>query len=529
MIRSTFASFVTAQLGLQASQRALDVTGQNMANVNTLGYTRQRVDLVSVTSGGYTNRYAFRPSNEIGQGVKVAGISQVRDQFLDVRFRREYSKLGEVEAKYAVLDDLSSVFDEISVTGLNNQITDFVSQLQSLSTQTGNSEFDGIVRASAEMLAKLFNQYSKQIETVREQQTYQLEKIDVPRVNTILESIASLNQSIREDQTYGNPSLELKDQRNLLLDELAQYTKIDVNYTPVELAPGIIVEDVNISMVSDTVPTTYTSLVDNINFATLTTGKDADGNSQIFLTDWAATPVTSEITDKVTTGVLKGLLDQLNKSGEFDTPPTDQRGIGFYSNMLDLLAQQVAERFNEANSYLNPNYDPLDPTQGPEFLTDHPLFENFNGGTAGITAANISTAQGWMRNEYGITTTKRELAGDNSGARDNVLYMISLFSTKFDYNTPNGTIFNGTFQEFFSQTGSILALDTEATGKLVGNYNTVVNGVIDLREGVSSVSLDEEGINLLRYQKSYNAAARLMTTLDEALDTIISRMGIVGR
>jgi flagellar hook-associated protein 1 FlgK len=65
--------------------------------------------------------------------------------------------------------------------------------------------------------------------------------------------------------------------------------------------------------------------------------------------------------------------------------------------------------------------------------------------------------------------------------------------------------------------------------QLASNHSTVLNGISDLREGMSSVSLDEEGVNLLRYQKSYNAAARLMTTLDEALEILINRMGIVGR
>lgn len=519
MIRSTFSSFITAQSGLNASQMALDITGHNMTNVNTSGYTRQRVDLLSVSAGGYTNRYSYLNASGAGQGVNINGISQVRDPFLDVRFRREHARLGEVEAQYSVLYEMESVFNEVSIDGLKKGIENFVSQLQKYSDNAGSSEFDGIVRSSAEMLTKLFNDYSRQLSQVRESQNYQLESIDIPRVNKILENLTTLNKSIREDQTYGNPSLELMDQRNLLLDELSQYMKIDVTYTPVEIAKGIVVEDVSVRLVTEDVPAQYVDLIQNLDHATFSTDIDpVTGEASILLEHLDGS--VADITDKIQSGVLKGTLDMLNMSGEFDTPASTEKGIGYYTQALDELAEQFAKAFNDANA---------DPNATPPIV--NPLFTNINDdSTTGITAANISISQGWLKSEYGITTTKREVEGNNDGANDNILRMISLFEKNFDFKTPGGdTIFNGTFQQYFAQIGNTLAIDTQAKQKTMDTFTATLNGVLDLREGVSNVSLDEEGINLLRYQQSYNAAARFMTTLDEALDKLINGTGVVGR
>ena len=90
-------------------------------------------------------------------------------------------------------------------------------------------------------------------------------------------------------------------------------------------------------------------------------------------------------------------------------------------------------------------------------------------------------------------------------------------------------VYNGSFKEYLTNLGNTLALDINSTKGLVDNSKTVVNDVQDQRDSVSKVNLDEEGVNILLYQKAYNASARMMTALDEAIDKIINGMGVVGR
>ncbi|MEG0091256.1 MAG: flagellar basal body rod C-terminal domain-containing protein, partial [Oscillospiraceae bacterium] len=269
--------------------------------------------------------------------------------------------------------------------------------------------------------------------------------------------------------------------------------------------------------------------------------KDANGQYEIFVANPDGTLPTTAST--ITTGNFKGYLDMLNKSGEFDGAGENVRGIGYYEGMLDNLAVTFATEMNKLNSSIkNDKYDPKDPSKGPEFLVlGGPLFTNKDAvppadPTDGITAGNIKISTGWANNEYGIvacTKEEAELGTDTTAANGNVLKMIALFSTKLEFKTDvNGTdtkLFGGTFQEMLSQTGNVLALEVKSSNTKLKNFLGVVDSISAQRDSISAVSLDEEGISLLQFQKSYNAAARLMTTLDEAIGTIINNMGVVGR
>ncbi|QIB70670.1 hypothetical protein Ami103574_03245 [Aminipila butyrica] len=251
MLRSTFYSFTTALRGMTTAQKQLDVTGQNISNVSTTGYTRQRADVYSAAAAGSADQYSTRTSTQVGQGSVVGSISQIRDSFLDVRFRREAANLGEQEAKLDTLKDLSMVFDEIENGGLMDSFSKFVTQLQAFASNANSSEFDSIVRDAASTLVKQFNQYASQISIVREEKEYNLKEVTEKTLNDLMGNIAELNKSIREVQSGGGQALELKDERNLLLDQLAEYMKIDVKYSPKEMAGGIVVDDVTISMVGE--------------------------------------------------------------------------------------------------------------------------------------------------------------------------------------------------------------------------------------------------------------------------------------
>ncbi|MCL2088591.1 MAG: flagellar hook-associated protein FlgK [Oscillospiraceae bacterium] len=545
MLRSTFAAFTTAQTALGASQRALDVTGQNMANVNTEGYTRQRLDLFS-RSANYTSRYTHRNAANVGNGVKFNNVTQIRDPFLDVRFRRENARVGEHASKLNVLKDMELVFDETMNETLATQIKDFVFQLQELSKNAGSDEFEGMLRMSADTLAKSINGAAKQLEAISQHQVFELADVDIPNINGILKSIQALNKNIRENEATGNAALELYDRRNDLIDRLSEYMQISVTYNQIEISKGIFVDDINISLYSDTSPPQLTTLVDNLEIAQFSTKygpqiretpqkytAHAPDQHSIYIT-YRGQP--ENITNKITSGYLKGSLDMLNKSGEYDTPPSDFRGVGYYMQSLDNLANMLASVFNTANSFPAGTFPPSDNPNDPRDY--RPLFDSADGFSP-ITAKNFSVASGWDSKQYGITMNKEDIpvgtdANGNpmntDGAQANITYMISLFESKHSFTNPNGqTIFNGTFQEYFSYVGGVLSLDTQAVGKLYENYVIVADGISEMKEAISGVNMDEEGINLLRFQKSYNAAARLMTTLDEALDTIINRMGLVGR
>ncbi|MGE4213281.1 MAG: flagellar hook-associated protein FlgK [Anaerotignaceae bacterium] len=510
-MRSTFAGFTTAQLGLSASQQALNVTGQNITNINTSGYTRQTLDQVSLNLTGYSNTSDAR----VGYGVLVTGVSQSRDPYLDIRFRNTIAKVGESDVKVASLSELEDVFDEVAKTGLQDAFTDLTSYLNKLSSNAGDDEFDSMVRSSCDSLCQLINQYAKQVEEIRDGQEDALTNVDVPEVNKLMENIATLNKTIRNSQINGNDALELIDQRNTLIDELASYVKIDVSYVATPVSSTLSVDELQINLVGST-GTNY-SLVNGNSYGEFTVSKDATTEQLEMSLKDAKTPTTTYATmvSELSTGSLKSSFAMLNQSGTFDTPATDEKGIGYYEQSLDLLAQQIATVFNEINN------------RGVTPPTENNLFVSDTGATTDITAENLCIASGWTDGTYGINASSD--ATSSSAVNDNILAMVATFDSDYSYTTSGGsTLFTGTFSEYFSDVGTTLGLDIKSTTSTLENYAAVADEISDSKDAISGVSLDEEGINLLQYQKSYAAAARLMTTLDEALETLLG-MGVVGR
>lgn len=231
MIRSSFAGFTTAQLGMSASQAALNVIGQNISNINVKGYTRQRVDLSSfnVTTG--PRKWGSVNDTFIGNGVVVNHIEQVRDSYLDLRFRTEMSSVGYYDKTLAALEDLQGVLDEVDKQGsIHNQLEALFKALNEFNPQAANNEFQNMVKTEMQLLTQYFNNYSSRIEQTKNENLVEFRDQTMPSINHILEDIANLNKSIRENEIMGNPALELRDERNLLFDELSEYVKIEVTY-----------------------------------------------------------------------------------------------------------------------------------------------------------------------------------------------------------------------------------------------------------------------------------------------------------
>lgn len=680
MTRSTFSGFTIAQLAMSASQRALDVTGQNIANINTKGYTKQQVDLVSLNLKG-GDVVSTGPGSKIGYGVEITGISQIRDPFLDVQYRNQIAKVGSADARQGTLDQLADIFDETDKEALKKALTDLSSSLDKLSSNANNSEFDSIVRSRCQVLLNYIHQKAEDLHSVREETISGLEKTDIPTVNGLLSDIGELNDAIWKSQVLGNPALELQDQRNLKLDELASYLPISVSYKEVSISNGSRLSYPVVKFTgSDGMAYNLTAGEHGENFASLSfeRNKGSDGNydgsisiSLIPASDFPAntdvTPLKTDITNYLKDGTLKGLVDVLNKSGELDNPATDYRGIGYYEKSFDAFVQTFAQTFNKLNtntvpytgaasvpttgapkeltssgsekaeyslSFLNStgnflnkekiiingqtytfgdgtggtiaigsnlesslvnlatrlNADAPDMTvnggvtagawayqassgkltwtsnaplaagteitgssikaaDGSDFsltykadplnIKNFDLFKTSDGSKI-FTAGNIKISDDWMNNTIHIIASHDENAG--STANDNIIKMIKSlteerdFKYEYTYLDNNGkpqngsiTYYNGNFSQCYSNLENIQGIDSSANKAILTNHVSVLKQTANSKDAVSGVSLDEEGISLMQYQRSYTAAARLMTTLDEVLNVLINSTGIVGR
>lgn len=307
-MRSTFGGFTTAQLGMAASQKALDVTGQNIANINTTGYTRQRLDIASMNL-----KYVPGRAN-VGYGVEMTGVSQLRDPFLDLQYRNQMSSLGTTDARAAGLERLQNVFDETQTDGIRAALRDINSALDKLSGEVGNQEFDTMVKSEMQNLVNLFHQSKTSLKEIREDVTSSLKDVDIVQLNKTLENIARLNTQIKNSNALGNPALELQDERNNLLDELSTYLPIKTEYTQKMIGEGLSIEVLNVSFIAE--DGKKYALVSDGSYGSFSVETQGD-QSELFITD-ANTGGYENLTSVIGEGTLKGTLDFLNKSGSLE-------------------------------------------------------------------------------------------------------------------------------------------------------------------------------------------------------------------
>ena len=249
---STFGAFTMAKLGIYASQKAMQVTGNNITNVNTVGYTRQQLDLQSLYIGG-ADRYSSKWDMKVGSGVISTGVSQIRSPYLDIRYRVEQSNVGMIEKKLEGLNELSRIFDEVG-DGTHDEgvmeaaLQGLIEQLEYYSSEgAGKEEFDTIVKGVSKEVVSIFNDYARRLEKEYDTKVSEF-KQDVTKVNTILDGIRKLNNSIRKAEIHGSNALELKDERNLLIDELSKYVRIDVIYEEEDVGAGYMVDKLVIKL-----------------------------------------------------------------------------------------------------------------------------------------------------------------------------------------------------------------------------------------------------------------------------------------
>ncbi len=558
MVRATFSGFNTALSALQANQKRLDITGQNLSNMNTAGYTRQQLEASSLNYTNPVSHYSNGNETAVGFGVSMDRVSQIRDPYLDIQYRSQSADCSYTNRLQTALNSLSKVLDETTISGIRQAFDDIQSTLTSMQDPAKVSDpiYESELRTKMQSVCNLFNQASRQI-TQAEQNEFQRltgegssEQGDVQKINDILRQIGDLNVQIKRNQVAGHPSLELQDERNLLLDELSGYIPIETRYYKDDAhsgnnaydydANGAVIgkkdwpDDLEVSMnyidaqgksqklilVNGSDLVGANGLTKNYGQLSVLKGDDHQiaasvsdptnisikfekapsyqGNGQ------AATDVYAELNGiHFEGGSLQASLDMLQKKGTGNvingSAVDDIRGYQYYSGKLDQLALTFAESMNKIN---NGNKNPKD---------QNLLSNSTDDSTTGITAGNIGISKGWTSGTIHIST-------DGTNRTDTILDMIAAMK---DTKKLNGK----TFADYMNNLSTQLASDSSSNQTALKTGTTVLNSIQDSRDSLSGVSLDEEATNMMAYVSAYNAASRLMTALDEVLNTLISNTG----
>ncbi|MEG2073170.1 MAG: flagellar hook-associated protein FlgK [Angelakisella sp.] len=506
-MRPTFMGFETAKRGLMVNQKALDIVGNNIGNMGVTGYTRQRVDQVSLSTQGMTSRYSLEPHILAGQGSAINGVSQVRDPYLDKRYRQEFADVGKFDKMTEVLTDVETALDEYeSDGGMATAIQKMFKAIESMSMAGGNTTTNAnIVRTSAKSMTQVLKQFDVKLNNVIDQQKYDLE-LNVDHVNSLLERVASLNESIQRDMfsaeggkgSYFGPN-ELLDERNVLLDELSKFGDINVQ---TKTDGTVTVKMGTHEVVSGTKAETVSYVKNDDNTVSVTwqsTGKDVE----------------------LDTGSIFASIAMINGRGPAATAGTNEnyeRGVPYYKDQIDTMAKTIASAFNGVIPEMDANGEPIKDKLGN--VTYKQLFTFEDGKKQG--AGSITITEAWDKDStYMMTPTSADGKDDNKY----YLSMISLFKNDIDF----GNGFKGTMEGYVKNYNTTLSEDKTFNTSRLSASAAISDNLLDSISQVSGVSMDEEGADMMAYNKVYAAMGRIMTSLDEALDVLINRTGVVGR
>jgi flagellar hook-associated protein 1 FlgK len=467
-VTGTFAGLNTARTALWAQQRAMDVTGQNIANINTAGYSRQRVDMQSL--GGTAVPAFYATSNNVGEGVSADKVTRIRDAFLEGRAQLEHAATASMTVADDTFSQIEQSFREPGDNGIQSQLSDMWAAWGDVHNNSTDPGARTEVLQRTETLVAGIRTTRANLDDQWEANYDGLGTL-VDDVNATASSIADLNVSIRRATQSGLPTNELADKRDSLVLKLSE--QIGATSTPGE--DGVV-----------TVSVGGATLVQGDSVLKLARLGSNDPD------DLASDPpriVTSPGGMAIRAGgTAEGQLTAMTA-----TIPT-------YRNAVDSMARDLATQLNAAHG---DGYD-QDGVKGGAILDDGA------GDPSAITAANISVAITDGRKLAASALSPAEAGGSVSGDNSNAdaIYKLSLSSTGTD----------ATYRKMIVSLGVQAAT---ATNRLT-TQSAIGEQVDASRESVSGVSLDEEMSNLLQYQHAYAAAGQLVSSINSMLDTLIN-------
>ncbi|WP_096156599.1 flagellar hook-associated protein FlgK [Bacillus sp. FJAT-45066] len=224
---STFHGLEVARRGLTTQQTALKVTGHNIANANTPGFSRQRVNFVQTEP--YPPASMNRPQipGQLGTGVQAGSIQRVRESFLDIQFRGENNKVGYWNARADALGKMEEIMNEPSSTGLAATLDQFWAAFQDLAVNPTNTGARSVVRQRGIAVAETFNYLSTSISAVQQDLKNEMD-VTLKQVNSITQQINRINKQIGETEVHGYLPNDLYDERDRLIDDLSKIVNIKV-------------------------------------------------------------------------------------------------------------------------------------------------------------------------------------------------------------------------------------------------------------------------------------------------------------
>lgn len=551
---STFFGLNIAKSGLFVAQRALNVVSHNVANANTPGYTRQRLDMKQTAP-----EMLAASNGMLGTGVDSESVIQIRDQFLDFKVRSETTSMGEWQFRKELYENIEAIFNEPSDSGVRKTLDQFYESVHELNKNPESLTTRALIRQRAIALSENIGGMYDQLVDAQSDIDFELKTV-VSQINGYAEQIKDLNRVIYQSELDGSSANDIRDQRNKVLDELSELVNIDY-YEDNENRFHVLI--------------TGKPLVSHYNVDELTTTPrteklNPDDAQRLVDIEWS-----SGATFKLQGGKLKAILDMR------DGKSAENKGIPYYVEKLNVLADRL---FSEINRIHMNGFD-LDGNKGVMLFTMNDmssaeyeaylLREGLDGKppmdlTSEVTNGT-STDLSVEKNDAIIAENIKKLLDNNPDySNKSIKYLsdgryylvdripanqftisedVDLDLNKFaasdtleglpgngqnainiaNMRQNNHMFAWGSPDDYVKSLVSNLGVDSANAIRMHSNQKSLIVEIENKRQSIMGVSLDEEMSEMIRFQHSYSANARMMTAMDELLDLVVNRLGLVGR
>lgn len=464
--------FNVGKSGLMVSKHSMHTTGHNIANVNTEGFSRQRVDQTagpSIPSG----KLSF------GTGAWAKQISRVNDQYLDRRIEMETRSFGNLDEKSTYLHQAEQIFNESNSDGLNRLATRFFNEFRKLSTDPGNSAIRASVREASTQLVSDMRRMSGSIREVEKNIDDRISGY-VREVNALAKEVRDLNDAITRAEGGGGSAPDLQDKRDLALKRLGAMGQISVSQdnngrvvvTMEGHIPLVVGAEVNELSVLRTPPDPNTGKQEERLDIVL-----GDSNPPVY------------VTDKIKGGKLGGLLEVRDKD------LVDAQG------KIDYIAFSIAKGVNEIHRQ---GYG-LDGLSGRNYFKEPLEIKR--------AAEMMEVSEDLNKNLDAIAAAKEP----NSPGDNRIAIALSGLSSLKGVTDEHDSIID-TYNSMVSE----VAVKTAAVEKARTFQRDVLSQLENVREGIVGVNLDEETTNLVQFQHAYAANAKVLQTADELTQTLLN-------
>jgi flagellar hook-associated protein 1 FlgK len=500
---SIFSTLGLGKLGLLAQQRAIQVTSNNIANVNTPGYTRQRAIFQPVTP-------TYLPEGfPLGGGVDVSRVERVVDEMLDAQLAQERSAQGFDTAREAGLSRIEGILQELDGNGISAALTEFFSAFSDLANRPGGSTERQAVIQSANTLIATIRDADRRLAELQIDANRQIEQ-NVREINDIAQDIAELNREIFAKEVGGSGAVaaSLRDERSQLLEQLAE--KID--FSSFERADGQIAVFVGGGFL----------LVDKDMAGSLEVQTGAPGNPAFYdVFHNLEGSVTGPITSRIASGELAAAIDLR------DATAVEYRG------QLDSLAYSLAGRVNALHFPTAPAtaYGLVDDVQRRFFVDGSQPAVAAGADFTAVTgaAANLAIHADLVADPRHVAAGVASLGaglGAAPGDGENALAISELAVAAGAIYRPGDapgapTGGSATLGDFYDGVAGQLGAELLSTTRALKQEELIVAQLEERRGALSGVSLDEEVANLIRFERAYQASARIIQTADELLERLL--------